>query len=88
MLRELKPLLHLDTHRRRGPTLGERLEEPLDWVDRKVIRPLTDPVSPVGGLVALQGTLAPDGAIFKRAAATPALFEIEGRAVVFEIWKT
>ena len=32
----------------------------------------------------LRGSLAPDGAIFKRAAATPALFEIEGRAVVFE----
>ena len=30
------------------------------------------------------GSLAPDGAIFKRAAATPALFEVEGRAVVFE----
>ena len=32
----------------------------------------------------LHGSLAPDGAIFKRAAATPALFEVEGRAVVFE----
>jgi len=48
-----------------------------------VIRPFDDPVSPVGGLVTLTGTLAPDGAIFKRAAATPALFESEGRAVVF-----
>ena len=55
----------------------------LDWVGRAVIRPLADPVSPVGGLVALTGSLAPDGAIFKRAAATPALFESEGRAVVF-----
>jgi dihydroxy-acid dehydratase len=48
-----------------------------------VIRPFADPVSPQGGLVALSGSLAPDGAIFKRAAATPALFETEGRAVVF-----
>jgi dihydroxy-acid dehydratase len=47
-----------------------------------VIRPLVDPVSPVGGLVSLSGSLAPDGAIFKRAAATSALFETEGRAVV------
>jgi dihydroxy-acid dehydratase len=38
----------------------------------------------VGGLIALSGNLAPDGAIFKRAAATPSLFEHEGRAVVFE----
>src|SRR5205814_4552873 len=35
-------------------------------------------------LIALSGNLAPQGAIFKRAAATEALFEHEGRAVVFE----
>lgn len=83
LLRELKPLLHLDTIDVEGRTLGERLEQPIDWVDRKVIRPFDDPISPVGGLVALTGSLAPDGTIFKRAAATPGLFESEGRAVVF-----
>ncbi|MGY3591863.1 dihydroxy-acid dehydratase [Bradyrhizobium sp. USDA 4341] len=83
LLRELKPLLHLDTIDVEGRTLAERLEAPLDWIDRKVIRRFDDPVSPVGGLVALTGSLAPDGAIFKRAAASPALFESEGRAVVF-----
>ena len=83
LLRELKPLLHLDTIDVTGRTLAERLAEPLEWVDRKVIRPFDEPVSRVGGLVALSGSLAPDGAIFKRAAATPALFETEGRAVVF-----
>jgi len=84
VLRELKPLLHLGTRDVTGRTLEERLAEPADWVDRSVIRPFADPVSPVGGLVALSGSLAPDGAIFKRAAATPALFEHEGRAVVFD----
>src|ERR671913_318962 len=83
LLRELKSLLHLDTIDITGRTLAERLAEPLAWVDRKVIRLFDDPVSTVGGLVALTGTLAPDGAIFKRAAATPSLFESEGRAVVF-----
>jgi dihydroxy-acid dehydratase len=83
VLRELRPLLHLDTVDVEGRTLAERLDEPLDWVDWAVIRPFADPISPVGGLIALQGSLAPDGAIFKRAAATPALFEHEGRAVVF-----
>jgi len=83
VLRELRPLLHLDTVDVEGRTLAERLDEPLEWVDRAVIRPFGDPVSPVGGLIALVGSLAPDGAIFKRAAATPALFEHEGRAVVF-----
>ncbi len=83
VLRELRPLLHLDAIDIEGSTLRERLSEPLDWVDRAIIRAFDDPVSPVGGLIGLTGTLAPDGAIFKRAAATPALFETEGRAVVF-----
>jgi dihydroxy-acid dehydratase len=83
LLRELQPLLHLDTLDVTGRTLGERLAEPLDWVDHQVIRPFADPVSKVGGLIALGGSLAPGGAILKRAAATPALFETQGRAVVF-----
>lgn len=83
LLRELKPLLHLDTIDVEGRTLGERLEEPLEWVDRAFIRACDAPISPVGGLITLTGNLAPDGAVFKRAAATPALFETEGRAVVF-----
>jgi len=84
VLRELRPLLHLDVIDVTGVTLRERLDEPLNWVDRKVIRPFAEPISPVGGLIALTGSLAPDGAIFKRAAATRSLFEVEGRAVVFE----
>lgn len=84
VLRELKALLHLGTRDVTGRTLEERLADQVDYVDRTVIRPFDDPVSPVGGLVALSGSLAPDGAIFKRAAATPALFEHEGRAVVFD----
>ncbi|SAL02290.1 dihydroxy-acid dehydratase [Caballeronia arationis] len=84
VLRELRPLLNLDCLTIDGRTLKERLDERAGWVDRKVIRPFTDPVSEVGGLISLHGSLAPDGAIFKRAAATPALFEKEGRAVVFE----
>ena len=83
LLWELRSLLHLDTVDIEGRTLAERLDSPPSWVDRKVIRSFDDPVSKVGGLVALRGSLAPDGAIFKRAAATPALFESEGRAVVF-----
>ena len=88
VLRELRPLLHLDTIDVEGRTLGERLDEKLakdsEWVDRKVVREFASPVSKVGGLIALGGNLAPQGAIFKRAAATEALFEHEGRAVVFE----
>jgi len=49
-----------------------------------VIRPRSEPILPVGGLVALFGSLAPRGAILKRSAADARLFEIEARAVVFE----
>lgn len=84
VLYELKHLLHLDTIDIEGRTLAERLAVPPKWVDRSIIRSLDNPVSKVGGLIALEGSLAPDGAIFKRAAATPALFETIGRAVVFE----
>jgi dihydroxy-acid dehydratase len=84
VLRELRPLLHLDTIDVSGERLEGRLANPLEWVDRAIIRSLRDPIAKRGGLIALRGSLAPDGAIFKRAAATPALFESEGRAVVFD----
>ncbi|TMH25640.1 MAG: dihydroxy-acid dehydratase [Betaproteobacteria bacterium] len=83
VLRELKPLLHLDCLTVAGITLGERLEREPPWVDRAVVKPLSEPLSKMGGLVALFGSLAPNGAILKRSAADPQLFEREGRAVVF-----
>src|SRR6185369_6593560 len=66
-----------------GETLGARLDRGDTWVDRSVIRSAKEPFQPVGGLVALFGSLAPAGAILKRSAADARLFESEGRAVVF-----
>jgi len=83
LLWELRDLLHHDARDVTGATLGERLTQP-DFVDRRYIRALAESVSPLGGLVALFGSLAPRGAILKRSAATPALFETEARAVVFD----
>jgi dihydroxy-acid dehydratase len=84
VLRELKPILHLDCLTVTGETLGQRLAaEEGFYVDRRVIKPASAPLEPHGGLVALFGSLAPDGAIIKRSAATPALFEKTARAVVF-----
>jgi dihydroxy-acid dehydratase len=82
VMRELKPLLHLDCMTVTGEMLGERLSGDT-FVDRAVVRPLSDPFQSQGGLVALFGSLAPNGAIIKRSAADPRLFEREGRAVVF-----
>jgi dihydroxy-acid dehydratase len=83
VLWELKPLLNLDCMTVAGETLGERLAQPPEWVDRGVVRPFADPYQKEGGLVALYGSLAPNGAILKRSAADPKLFEKESRAVVF-----
>jgi len=84
LLRELKGLLHLDAMTITGETLGERLaQEGPPYVDRAIIAPRSEPLEPLGGLVALFGNLAPQGAIMKRSAADQNLFEQEGRAVVF-----
>jgi dihydroxy-acid dehydratase len=83
VMRELKPMLHLDCMTVTGEALGERLSRDAPWADRDIIRPLGDPYQKQGGLVALFGSLAPNGAIIKRSAADPRLFEREGRAVVF-----
>jgi dihydroxy-acid dehydratase len=83
LLWELRDLLHLETRDVTGATLQARLCEPV-FVDRRYIRARDEPVSPVGGLVALFGSLAPRGAILKRSAATPSLFETEARAIVFD----
>jgi dihydroxy-acid dehydratase len=84
VLRELRPLLHLDCLTVTGETLGERLAAASSsYVDRAVIRSLDAPLQPEGGLVALFGSLAPQGALLKRAAADPRLFERTGRALVF-----
>ncbi len=83
LLWELRDLLHMDPIDVTGASLSERLVEP-PFVDRRYIRARNEPVSPVGGIVSLFGSLAPRGAILKRSAATPSLFEKEARAVVFD----
>ena len=85
LLRELKDLLHLDCKTVTGETLGERLAHEGDtgWVDRTIIAERKKPLEPLGGLMALFGNLAPQGAILKRSAADANLFEHEGKAVVF-----
>ena len=84
LMRELKDLLHLDAMTVTGETLGERLNaDDGTWVDRSIVAERKAPLEQQGGLVALFGNLAPQGAIFKRSAADANLFEREGRAVVF-----
>lgn len=84
LLRELKPLLHLDALTVTGKTLGEEIDAAPASFKQDVVRPFDHPIYPQGGIAVLRGNLAPEGAIIKQSAANPELMEHEGRAVVFE----
>ncbi len=75
-------LLHGDCLTVTGKTLAENLAE-IRWnPDQDVIRPVSAPLSPTGGVVGLRGSLAPDGAIVKVAGLH--VLEFEGPARVFD----
>ncbi|MFZ5668058.1 MAG: dihydroxy-acid dehydratase [Pseudomonadota bacterium] len=57
--------LHGDVMTVTGRTLAENLAEVVWRDDQAVIRPVSDPLSPTGGVVGLWGSLAPEGAIVK-----------------------
>jgi dihydroxy-acid dehydratase len=84
VLRELKPLLHLEALTVTGRTLGEEIEAAGPGFAQDVVRPLANPVYGEGGIAVLRGNLAPGGAIIKQSAASAVLMESEGRAVVFD----
>jgi dihydroxy-acid dehydratase len=84
LLRELKPLLHLDALTVTGRTLGEEIEAAAAPFEQHVVRPFSRPIYPRGGIAVLRGNLAPGGAIIKQSAANAKLMKHEGRAVVFE----
>jgi len=84
LLRELKPLLHLDALTVTGRTLGEEIEVAGDGFTQDVVKTRENPIYPQGGIAVLRGNLAPGGAIIKQSAADQGLMEHEGRAVVFE----
>jgi dihydroxy-acid dehydratase len=76
-------LLHRDALTVNGRTIWKNSNEAPNW-NNEVIRPVTRPLVASGGVVILRGNLAPDGAVLKPSAATPALLQHRGRAIVFE----
>ena len=84
LLRELKPLLHLGAMTVTGRTLGEEIDASGAPFKQDVVRPMSRPLYPKGGIAVLRGNLAPGGAIIKQSAADAKLMKHEGRAVVFE----
>jgi dihydroxy-acid dehydratase len=67
--------LHGDCVTVTGRTIAENLEQVLWNPDQDVVRPADDPISPTGGVVGLQGNLAPEGAIVKVAGMKSVRFE-------------
>ena len=83
LLGELKDLLQLDCRTINGHTLGENIGGARIY-NEEVIRKRENPLQESGGLVVLRGSLAPNGAVIKAAAATPRLLKHTGKAVVFD----
>ena len=83
VMKELEPLLDTTVLTASGKTLAKNLQG-VHVRDRRVIRPLSDPIDPDGGLRIVRGTLAPDGAVIKTSAASPELLKHTGPAAVLK----
>ena len=75
-------LLNKDTLTVTGKTIWENVESAQVY-NSEVIRPFEKPLTAKGGVTALFGNLAPNGAVLKPSAATPGLMKHRGPAVVF-----
>ncbi|MDX6696795.1 MAG: dihydroxy-acid dehydratase [Solirubrobacteraceae bacterium] len=60
-------LLHADAPTVTGRTIGEHAAEAREADGQEVVRPLSDPIKPTGGLAILRGNLAPEGCVVKLA---------------------
>jgi len=75
--------LHRDALTVSGGAIWDEVKDARNW-NEDVIRPVANALTAQGGIAVLRGNLAPDGAVLKPSAATPALLTHRGRAVVFE----
>lgn len=83
VMRELADELHGGALTVNGKTLDENVGETACY-NRDVIATRDEPFQEAAGLAVLRGNLCQNGAIIKPSAATPALMQHRGRAVVFE----
>ena len=75
-------LLHEDCLTVTGKTMKQNLENVKFNTNQKVVYPVSNPISPTGGVVGLKGSLAPEGAIVKVAGMT--VLQFSGPARCFD----
>jgi len=75
-------ILHPDQITVSGRTIGEEAGAATEKADQQVLRPLSKPIKPTGGLVILKGNLAPDGCVVK--VAGHSILHFSGPAKVYE----
>ncbi|KFC71296.1 L-arabonate dehydratase [Devosia sp. LC5] len=84
LLKEIRGELDLSAPTIHGASIGEMIDAVVDEPGQTIIRSVAAPLKPIGTLAVLKGNLAPRGAIIKQSAASKALMQHTGRAVVFE----
>jgi dihydroxy-acid dehydratase len=75
-------ILHADQPTVTGRTIGEEAKQAKEMPGQQVLRPLSNPIKPTGGLVILKGNLAPEGCVVK--VAGHSIMTFTGPAKVFD----
>jgi dihydroxy-acid dehydratase len=75
-------ILHGDQPTVTGRTIGEEAKDAKETPGQHVLRPLSNPIKPTGGLVILKGNLAPEGCVVK--VAGHSIMTFSGPAKVFD----
>ena len=83
VMKEAKSILNMGLKRVSGKSLDDELSA-AKVRNKEVIRSISQPHSPTGGLTVLFGNLAPEGGVVKSAAVSPQMLTHEGAARVFD----
>jgi L-arabonate dehydrase len=83
VIKEMKNVLHNDALTVNGKGIGAN-SEGAEVFDRNIVGTMEVPFKENSGIAVVRGNLAPNGAVIKPSAATPALMTHRGKAVVFE----
>ncbi len=83
VIKEMKSVLHNDALTVNGKGIGANSEN-AEVFDRNIVGTMELPFKENSGIAVVRGNLAPNGAVIKPSAATPALMTHRGKAVVFE----